>query len=143
MPARHVPAAIRQVVAARARAVCEYCRTPAQFATQGFTLDHIRPRAAGGTTTLENLAWACFGCNAHKHTQTHALDSQTDAYAALFNPRQQTWKEHFAWNEDLTCVIGKTACGRATIAALQLNRPGLVNLRRVLAVAKFHPPTEE
>ncbi|MBI3914939.1 MAG: HNH endonuclease [Chloroflexi bacterium] len=143
MPTEHAPAAIRQVVAARAREVCEYCRTPAQFATQSFTLDHILPRDAGGTTTLENLAWACFGCNAHKHTQTHALDSQTNERVALFNPRQQTWREHFTWNTDLTRVLGKTACGRATVEALRLNRPGLVNLRRLLVAAKFHPPAEE
>ena len=140
MPTEAAPAAIRQVVAALARDECEYCRTPAQFATQSFALDHILPRAAGGATTLENLAWACFGCNAHKHAQTHAHDPHTHERVALFNPRQQMWSEHFAWNEDFTRMIGKTACGRATIDALQLNRVGLVNLRRVLVTAGLYPP---
>lgn len=58
----------------RALARCEYCRCPAQFATQSFTIEHIEPRDTGGETVLENLAWACFGCNGHKHTATHGID---------------------------------------------------------------------
>jgi len=95
MPTEAASAAIRRVVAARARDVCEYCRIPAQFATQSFALDHILPRATGGATTLDNLAWACFGCNAHKQAQTHAHDPHTHERAALFHPRQQLWSEHF------------------------------------------------
>ncbi|MEK7328002.1 MAG: HNH endonuclease signature motif containing protein [Chloroflexota bacterium] len=60
------------MVAARARDYCEYCQSLAQFATQSFTVEHIKPRAAGGETTLDNLAWACFGCNGHKQARTHA-----------------------------------------------------------------------
>ncbi|WP_256875051.1 hypothetical protein [Nostoc sp. C052] len=37
-------------------------------------------------------------------------------------------------------MIGKTACGRATIEALRLNRFGVVNLRRLLRSANLHPP---
>ncbi|MEH1865930.1 MAG: hypothetical protein V7K69_13125 [Nostoc sp.] len=59
---------------------------------------------------------------------------------ALFHPRQQLWLEHFSWNDDSTQVIGKTPCGRATVSALQLNRVGVVNLRRLLTSAGLHPP---
>ena len=142
MPTEHIPAAIRRVVAARARERCEYCRTLEQFATQSFSLDHILPRVAGGATILENLAWACLGCNAYKHTQTHADDSETNERMALFNPRRQTWRDHFDWSDDFTRIVGKTACGRATVHALQLNRPGLINLRRVLVMAKLYPLPE-
>jgi hypothetical protein len=38
-------------------------------------------------------------------------------------------------------MIGLTACGRATIVALKLNRPNVVNLRRLLANAQLHPPS--
>jgi hypothetical protein len=48
--------------------------------------------------------------------------------------------DHFTWSNDFTIVIGLSATGRATIAALQLNRPGLVNLRRALYTIKEHPP---
>jgi hypothetical protein len=58
----------------------------------------------------------------------------------LFHPREQRWEAHFAWNHDFTLILGVTPTGRATIAALQLNRPGLVNLRRVLYMVGEHPP---
>jgi hypothetical protein len=50
----------------------------------------------------------------------------------LFHPREQHWGAHVAWNDDFTHMLALTPIGRATFAALQLNRPGLVNLRRVL-----------
>ncbi|MEK7276145.1 MAG: HNH endonuclease [Chloroflexota bacterium] len=140
MPPERVTAALRRVVAARAQDYCEYCRSPAQFATQSFTVEHIQPRNAGGATTLDNLAWACFGCNSHKYSKTHAIDPETSKQIALFHPRQQSWADHFAWRDDFSLIVGRTPCGRATIESLQLNRPGLVNLRRVLVVAGVHPP---
>lgn len=56
MSSEKVPDAIKRVVAARAKDYCEYCRSPGKFATQIFTVEHIKPRDAGGETTLENLA---------------------------------------------------------------------------------------
>jgi HNH endonuclease len=134
------PEPMRRIVAARARGYCEYCRCWDQFATESFTVEHIKPRQAGGETVLENLAWSCFGCNSHKHTKTQATDPETGEKIALYNPRQQFWSEHFSWSDDFTQVIGKTACGRATVEALRLNRVGVVNLRRLLRSANLHPP---
>ena len=42
MPTERVTATVRQIVAARARGVCEYCRTTDQFATTSFTLESRR-----------------------------------------------------------------------------------------------------
>lgn len=134
------PESIRRIVAARAYGYCEYCRCTEQFATQSFTIEHIKPRQAGGQTVLENLAWSCFGCNGHKHTKIQAVDPETKEKIALYNPRQQVWSEHFSWSDDFTQVIGKTAIGRATVEALRLNRSGVVNLRRLLRSANLHPP---
>lgn len=134
------PESMRRIVAARARGYCEYCRCSEQFATENFTVEHIKPRQAGGETILENLAWSCFGCNAHKHTKTQALDPETGEKIALYNPRQQVWSEHFRWSDDFTQVSGQTSCGRATVEALCLNRSGVVNLRRLLRSANLHPP---
>lgn len=36
-----------------------------------------------------------------------------------------------------------TEIGRVTIAALQLNRQGLVNIRRVLILVGAHPPRDD
>jgi hypothetical protein len=137
------PASIRRIVAARARGYCEYCRCSEQFATESFTIEHIKPRQAGGETILENLAWSCFGCNGHKHTKTQAIDPETGEKVELYNPRQQVWVEHFSWSTDFTQAIGNTPCGRATIAALWLNRAGVINLRRLLRDVNLHPPEIE
>jgi hypothetical protein len=94
----------------------------------------------GGATTLENLAWACFGCNGRKYTKVTAVDPLTQQEVSLFNPRQQNWDEHFFWSEDFTQMVGQTTSGRATIAALGLNRPGVINLRRLLVSVGLHPP---
>jgi hypothetical protein len=55
----------------------------------------------------------------------------------LYHPRQHSWSDHFAWNEDATIMLGRTPIGRATIERLRLNRPGVVNLRRVLREASL------
>jgi HNH endonuclease len=137
-----VPASLRQLVVSRSKGLCEYCKCPEEFSPDPFALDHIEPRQAGGETIAENLALSCSGCNGHKHARTHYTDPESDQIVKLFHPRQQNWADHFYWDENLTLMIGKTACGRATIDALILNRPGVVNLRRLLISAKLHPPAQ-
>ena len=140
MPERRVTARQRRTVTERAKGCCEYCRSQARFATQPFAVEHIIPRYANGKTRLDNLALSCFGCNSYKHTKTRAIDSETGQDVPLFHPRQHAWLEHFAWDTSFTLIIGQTATGRATIEALKLNRPELVNLRRVLCLVGEHPP---
>jgi len=50
-----------------------------------------------------------------------AIDPLTQEKVPLFNPRLDTWAEHFAWQAGGLHVVGRTAVGRATVAALQLN----------------------
>lgn len=142
MPEKRVTAEQRQAVVERARGYCEYCRSQACFAIQPFSVEHIIPRSQGGETTLDNLALACQGCNNHKYTKTEARDPVTGDIVPLYHPRRQRWRDHFAWNEDFTLIIGLTSIGRATVEALQLNREGLVNLRRILYAMGEHPPAE-
>ncbi|MBU4412437.1 MAG: HNH endonuclease, partial [Proteobacteria bacterium] len=77
-----------------------------------------------------------------KYTKTEACDPVSGKIVPLYHPRQQQWRDHFAWNDDFILVIGLTPIGRATIQALQLNREELVNLRRVLYAMGEHPPAE-
>jgi hypothetical protein len=140
MSEKHIPAELRRLVVDRGQHCCEYCRTQARYSADSFTVDHIIPRSLGGLTTADNLALCCHGCNQHKSKRTAASDPVTDALVRLFHPRQQRWEAHFAWNDDFILMLGLTPTGRVTIAALQLNRPGLVNLRRVLYAIGEHPP---
>jgi hypothetical protein len=138
-----ISSSLRRQVSEQARDLCEYCHCPAHFTNASFHCEHIRPRNAGGRTALDNLAWACPGCNGHKYTKTHAQDPHTGRRVPLFNPRRQRWSRHFAWSEDFTYVVGRTMTGRATVDALHLNRPQLLNLRRLLHAAGEHPPKAE
>ena len=140
MPDPAGPAQLKRLVSQRARDCCEYRFAQARFALQEFSVEHVVPKSKGGTSELENLALACQGCNNHKYNHTHARDPVTGAIVPLYNPRQQRWNEHFAWNEDFTAIVGLTQTGRATVQALQLNRVPLMNLRRVLYQAGEHPP---
>jgi len=139
MSEKRISAELRRLVTERAANHCEYCYAQMQFSSDSFTVDHITPRILGGPTTVENLALSCYGCNQHKSTRTVAHDPVTGLLVSLFHPRQQRWTEHFAWSDDFTSLLGVTPTGRATIAALHLNRPGLVNLRRALYAIGEHP----
>ncbi len=129
MSERRIPAVLRRFVAERANRACEYCRTQERYSSDPFPIDHIKPRSLGGSTTEENLAFCCQGCNQHKSKRSVAPDPVTEAPTPLFHPRGHRWEEHFSWSDDFTLMIGLTAIGRATLAALHLNRFGLVNLR--------------
>ena len=133
---------LRREVAQRAQWRCEYCLTSHAYATQPFAADHITPQSQGGETTLENLALAC-GCNLYKGNRAHAIDPQTGHRVLLFHPRRQKWKRHFAWSTDSLYVVGRTRSGRATVEALKMNRPELVNLRRILHMVGEHPQEME
>jgi Zn ribbon nucleic-acid-binding protein len=105
-------------------------------------VDHIIPQAEGGETTQDNLCCACGLCNGHKQKRTHARDPQTRRRVRLFHPRRQKWARHFRWSEDGTQIIGLTACGRATVEALQMNHPDMVRARRNWVAAGWHPPKD-
>ena len=68
------------------------------------TIDHIQPVSKGGLNILENLCLACRTCNEYKSDTTEAIDPLTGKFVALFNPRQQNWKDHFQWNNDASQV---------------------------------------
>jgi len=124
----------------RAQRRCEYCQSPMDYATQSFVFEHIIPISRNGKTIGDNLAFACGGCNGHKYNKIEAVDPVDNVMTPLFHPRQHQWLAHFAWNEDCTYVIGLTPIGRATVEALQLNRQGVVNMRKLLCLIGKHPP---
>lgn len=140
MTDKAVPRSVRRVVQDRAGNRCEYCRHSAEYSSAPFVCDHVLPRASGAGNSPDELAWSCPYCNGHKHSKTHARDPKTKRTVALFNPRRQKWGDHFVWSDDFLLVSGLTATGRATIDALQLNRPELLKLRGALILIGEHPP---
>jgi hypothetical protein len=131
---------MKTAVSQRANGLCEYCQSPADYSPQPFSIEHIFPISAGGESELDNLAYACQGCNNHKYNKTHGLDALTGLGFPLFNPRQDEWFTHFGWIEGGLKIIGLTGIGRVTVQELHLNRPNLLNLRSLLLLADLHPP---
>ena len=134
-----VSPAQKEAVIRRARGLCEYCRSQARYSLGPFVIDHIIPKARGGMTWLNNLAFACSWCNGHKHAKVKVTDPMTGKSVRLFNPRRQRWEDHFTWNEDYTLIIGLTSVGRGTVEALHLNHEEAINLREVLRLLNRHP----
>ena len=140
MARRYITAREQSQVIDRANRCCEYCKTPMDYTSQSFVMEHIIPVAKGGKTSLANLALACGGCNGHKHSKVQAFDPVSQSDVTLFHPRQDIWEEHFGWSADYLRVVGLTRTGRATVSGLNINRSGIVNIRRLLLLAGLHPP---
>lgn len=143
MTRRRIPRSLRQRVIDASRNQCMYCHTLTSVTGARPVLDHIIPEAAGGQTVWENLCVACHSCNEFKGAQIKAHDSQTGQRVPLFHPRQQLWSEHFRWSEDSSTIIGLTPAGRATVAALNMNHPTIVEARRRWARVGWHPPQDD
>jgi HNH endonuclease len=136
MPA--IPASLRRLVIQRANNRCEYCTLSQAGQAATFHIDHVVPVAAGGPTTADNLALACVTCSLHKAAKQKITDPETNQLVNIFSPRQQLWEEHFRW-EGVT-VFGLTATGRATIAALKMNRALMLEIRKEEVLLGRHPP---
>lgn len=124
----------------RAHYLCEYCQTAEVLSGLKNNVDHIIAKSRGGSNDLDNLCAACSFCNGCKHAKVTGIDPETGQPVGLFNPRQQTWHEHFRWHDDGTIIIGLTACGRATVEALCLNEPLRVAARSLWVQTGRHPP---
>jgi hypothetical protein len=142
MSKTYIPTALRELVAEQARYRCGYCLTQETVVGTPMVIDHLIPESRGGRTEESNLWSACTLCNGHKANRVTALDPQTGEGVLLFDPRRQAWREHFVWSTDGERIIGLTPIGRATVSALELNRPSLVTARRLWVSVGWHPPED-
>ncbi len=131
---------LRARVLADAGGRCGYCRSSEEITGTPLEIEHVLPDSLGGLPHRANLWAACRQCNVLKSDRVEAPDPMTGAMATLFNPREQWWGGHFVWVEGGAMIVGQTPTGRATVAALQLNRPLLVRARRRWVGAGWHPP---
>jgi hypothetical protein len=114
-----IPESLRRQVEERASDRCEYCLLPSSLSFYPHEVDHIIALKHNGTTTAENLAYACWRCNRYKGTDLGSFDPETGAFSFLFNPRTQQWSDHFRLQD--ARINGITPEGRTTVYLLKLN----------------------
>ncbi|MCX5916973.1 MAG: HNH endonuclease [Deltaproteobacteria bacterium] len=75
----------RYNIFARDKSICQYCGH--RFSRNELNLDHVVPRAQGGTSTWENVVCSCHECNRRKGGRT-----PTEARMRLITqPRKPAW----------------------------------------------------
>jgi HNH endonuclease len=117
-------------VAARAGHRCEYCHAPEPVFNFPFEVEHVAPVSRGGRDDQDNMALACRSCNLFKSDHLTATDPETGAVVDLFDPRRETWAQHFQVETETGVILGRTPSGRATIARLQINSSAQQAARR-------------
>lgn len=135
-----LPAGLRDQLLAADDRRCAYCQTTEANTGQPMTLDYVVPRSQGGLTTFDNLCFACLRCNEYKGGLAAAPDPLADRAVPLFHPRAQVWSEHFAWDASAAHIVGLTSTGCATVVALRMNNPVIVDARRRWVSVGWHPP---
>jgi hypothetical protein len=92
-----------------------------------FHIDHVLPRKHGGGGEPENLALACPHCNLHRRDNLSGKDPSTGRTVKLFNPRTQSWEDHFELRGPR--IVGLTATGRATVRVCNMNDETRLEIR--------------
>ncbi|MFM9963832.1 MAG: HNH endonuclease [Planctomycetaceae bacterium] len=138
----YISRSLRALVAEEEKHRCAYCQSAVAIVGMPFEIDHVIPETLGGPTLRGNLCLCCSPCNDQKSCRTTAIDSLTGDDVALFHPRRQVWWQHFRWIDEGLRIEGLTPTGRATVLALQLNRPILVTARRGWINVGWHPPKQ-
>ncbi len=137
-----IPEEIQARVRAAANNRCGYCLCSQAYVPDWRQIEHLTAHALGGSDEEENLWLACGWCNRHRGFRSFYFDSISQQTVPLFNPRLQRWREHFQWDEERVRIQGLTPVGRATVEALSLNHPLLLQVRRKWVEVGWHPPED-
>jgi hypothetical protein len=131
---------LKNKIRRQAKNRCGYCLLPQSLNPALLEIEHLLATANDGTDNEENLWLACRLCNGYKGIQFEAVDPESGKKVLLFNPRTQDWNEHFRWREEK--IVGKTACGRATVQSLKLNNDIILPVRKKWISAGWFPPVD-
>ena len=143
---RYIGPELRREVAARADFLCEYCLIAEEDTYFGCEVEHIISLKHGGSSVLDNLAYACAFCNRHKGSDIGSV-SESGEFVRFFNPRTDHWWEHF-WLEGLfklhhgVFIRHRTEVGEVTARILQFNHSDRLLERETLCEALRYPSDE-
>lgn len=127
---------LRAFVEERAKQRCEYCLLPQAAALHKHEPDHIVPLQHGGATVRENLALACLRSNRYKGPNVGSFDPETNVLTPFFNPRTQSWGEHFVIQDGVIHPLPPE--GRVTVKILRFNDAERVSERIKLAAVGLY-----
>ncbi|NUQ61557.1 MAG: HNH endonuclease [Pirellulales bacterium] len=109
----------RRAVVERARDCCEYCRSQSRFSPDPFSVEHIVPRARGGPSHLDNLAFSCQGCNNRKYK---GIFSRNLSHCPARGPTKRPTRRPRSWltwrSSDLHSFVAERG-GTAGVCRLQ------------------------
>src|SRR5215471_16672954 len=143
-------ARLRQTVRDRAESRCEYCHLPERVAELPFQIDQLIAEQHGGLTSEDNLAFACARSNRYKGLNLSGIDPESGTITRLFNPRTDSWSEHFFWKDGNLAAYGdrprdhccaprqSSGCGKSTSGPVKgRNRFLIVPTRKICADGFF------
>lgn len=129
---------LRLAVASRANFRCEYCLIHESDTVYGCQVDHIISLKHGGSTSIENLAYACAFCNRSKGSDIGSILWPSQEFTRFFNPRTDLWKEHFKLDGAMIRSISNI--GKVTAQILGFNHVDRVLERQTLMANRRYPP---
>jgi hypothetical protein len=138
MSSSYISDDLRNRVAKRAEYLCEYCLIHEDDTHFGCQVDHIISVKHGGSTTAENLAYACAFCNRHKGSDIGSIVWETSEFTRFFNPRTDRWADHFQL--DGIVIKSLTRIGEVTARILGFNANNRLLERQELIDLGRYPP---
>ncbi|NEP11095.1 MAG: HNH endonuclease [Symploca sp. SIO2C1] len=136
MPRLYITKELKRLVSKRAEGLCEYCLISEED-SGGCQFDHIISVKHGGETTADNLAYACLYCNLNKGTDLGSIIWRTGELVRFFNPRLDSWYEHFRL--DGAMINSLTDIGEVTARILQFNSSDRLLERQLLIEVNRYP----
>ena len=121
MSISYISVELRRIVLQRAGGICEYCLMADIDSFLGCQIDHIVGEKHGGPTAVDNLALACVYCNQAKGSDIGSILWATGEFVRLFNPRLDSWSEHFTLIESR--IEPLSSIGQVTANLLNFNAP--------------------
>ena len=118
MSSSYIGVELRRLVASRADQLCEYCLIHEDDTYFGCEVDHVISEKHGGSTTSENLAYACLPCNRHKGSDIGSI-AESGEFCRLFNPRMDRWSDYF--RIDGSMIVSLNTIGEVTGRILHFN----------------------
>lgn len=123
-----ISAEVRGAVRSAFEGRCGYCGVSETSVGGELEMDHYLPQAAGGSDDIDNLVYACTACNRFKGD--YCPVAGTPESLRLLHPRRDEASAHVVETENGR-LVGLTPRGWLHIQRLHLNRPQLVELRRL------------